>query len=65
MMEPWAALLEEVRDRRGLRGGLDQLDALGLRTADEAGKNHFESFMGEHIRIPDAQLYSLISKYFK
>ena len=40
-------------------------DTFGLRTASQQHKNHFESFMGEHIRIPDAQLYSLISKYFK
>ena len=40
-------------------------DTFGLRTASQQNKNHFESFMGEHIRIPDAQLYSLISKYFK
>ena len=40
-------------------------DSFGLRTADEQGKNHFESFNGEHIRMTDAELYSWISKYFK
>ena len=40
-------------------------DTFGLRTADQQGKNHFESFDGQHIRMTDAELYGWISKYFK
>ena len=39
-------------------------DSFGLKTADEAGKNHFESFVGEHIRMTDAQLMGWLEKYF-
>ncbi|KAH8053826.1 palmitoyl-(protein) hydrolase [Aureococcus anophagefferens] len=38
-------------------------DSFGLKTADEAGKNHFESFVGEHIRMTDAQLMGWLEKY--
>merc|ERR1711865_23324 len=40
-------------------------DSFGLRTADQQGKNHFESFNGQHIRMTDAELFSWISKYFR
>ena len=39
-------------------------DTFGLRTADEAGKNHFEAFDGNHIRFTDEELYAWLSKYF-
>ena len=39
-------------------------DLFGLRTADEAGKNFFESFDGQHIRMTDAELFSWLDKYF-
>merc|ERR1712046_454011 len=40
-------------------------DLFGLKTADAAGKNHFESFVGEHIRFTEEQLYGWLDKYFK
>merc|ERR1711935_132038 len=39
-------------------------DTFGLKTADEAGKNHFESFKGEHIRMTETELFSWFDKYF-
>ncbi len=39
-------------------------DLFGLRTADEAGKNFFESFDGQHIRMTEAELFSWLDKYF-
>ena len=39
-------------------------DTFGLRTADEAGKNFFESFRGQHIRFTETELYGWIDKYF-
>jgi len=39
-------------------------DTFGLRTADEAGKNHFESFDGQHIRFTETELMGWLSKYF-
>ena len=39
-------------------------DLFGLKTASEAGKNHFESFKGEHIRFTDAELMGWLEKYF-
>lgn len=39
-------------------------DLFGLRTADEAGKNFFESFMGEHIRMTEKELFSWLDKHF-
>ena len=40
------------------------LPILHLKTADEAGKNHFESFPGEHIRMTNAELAGWLKKYF-
>jgi len=40
-------------------------DTFGLKTADEAGKNHFESFVGEHIRMTEKELMAWLDKYFK
>lgn len=40
-------------------------DLFGLKTADDAKKNFFESFVGEHIRMTEKQLFSWIDKYFK
>lgn len=40
-------------------------DTFGLRSADEAGKNHFESFQGEHIQFTQQELYAWLDKYFK
>jgi len=39
-------------------------DLFGLRTADEAGKNHYESFVGNHIRFTQAELQAWLDKYF-
>jgi palmitoyl-protein thioesterase len=39
-------------------------DTFGLRTADEAGKNHFESFKGQHIRMTEEELFGWFDKYF-
>jgi len=39
-------------------------DTFGLKTADEAGKNFFEKFVGEHIRFTDKELYGWLDKYF-
>ena len=39
-------------------------DTFGLRTADEAGKNSFESFKGQHIRFTEAELNGWLDKYF-
>jgi len=39
-------------------------DSFGLRTADETGKNHFESFAGEHIRFTEKELEAWLLKYF-
>ena len=39
-------------------------DSFGLRTADEAGKNHFESFKGNHIRFTMPELQGWLDKYF-
>ena len=30
----------------------------------DAGKNYFESFKGEHIRFTEAELYGWLDKYF-
>jgi len=40
-------------------------DAFGLRTADEAGKNFFEEYDGNHIRFTEAELDGWLDKYFK
>jgi len=40
-------------------------DLFGLATADKAGKNHFESFKGEHIRMTEEELFGWLDKYFK
>lgn len=39
-------------------------DLFGLKTADDAGKNHFESFKGEHIRFTEEELFGWLKKYF-
>ena len=39
-------------------------DAFGLKTADDAGKNFFESFAGQHIRFTEPELYGWLDKYF-
>eukprot|EP01063_Lacrimia_lanifica_P002443 TRINITY_DN1128_c0_g1_i1.p1 TRINITY_DN1128_c0_g1~~TRINITY_DN1128_c0_g1_i1.p1 ORF type:complete len:361 (+),score=155.16 TRINITY_DN1128_c0_g1_i1:54-1136(+) len=39
-------------------------DTFGLRTADEAGKVFFESFVGEHIRMTQTELMGWLEKYF-
>jgi len=41
-----------------------QEDLFGLKTADEAGKNFFESFKGEHIRMTEKELFAWLDKYF-
>eukprot|EP00316_Scyphosphaera_apsteinii_P024616 CAMPEP_0119315410 /NCGR_PEP_ID=MMETSP1333-20130426/35745_1 /TAXON_ID=418940 /ORGANISM="Scyphosphaera apsteinii, Strain RCC1455" /LENGTH=331 /DNA_ID=CAMNT_0007320761 /DNA_START=108 /DNA_END=1103 /DNA_ORIENTATION=- len=39
-------------------------DTFGLRTADEAGKNAFETFHGEHIQFTEKDLKGWLLKYF-
>jgi len=39
-------------------------DAFGLKTADDAGKNHFEEFAGEHIRFTMTELNGWLDQYF-
>jgi len=39
-------------------------DTFGLKTADQAGKNHFESFKGQHIRFTETELFGWLDKYF-
>ena len=39
-------------------------DSFGLRTADAAGKNHFESFKGNHIQFTTDELYGWLDTYF-
>lgn len=39
-------------------------DTFGLKAAEEAGKNHYESFPGEHIRFTDAELQAWLKNYF-
>jgi len=41
-----------------------QNDTFGLKAADGAGKNFFESFKGEHIRFTEADLMHWLAKYF-
>jgi len=48
-----------MKDTRWYKG-----DLFGLKTADEAGKNHFESFKGEHIRFTETELFGWFDKYF-
>jgi len=52
--------VNEMKDTRWY-----QEDLFGLKTADAAGKNHFESFVGEHIRMTEKELFSWFDKYFK
>jgi len=40
-------------------------DLFGLKTADDAGKNFFESFAGEHIQFTETELFGWLDKYFK
>jgi hypothetical protein len=39
-------------------------DTFGLKTADDAGKNFFESFAGQHIRFTEPELFGWLDKYF-
>jgi len=39
-------------------------DTFGLKTADDAGKNFFESFKGQHIRFTEEELFGWLDKYF-
>lgn len=39
-------------------------DLFGLRTADEAGKNNFESFDGNHLDFSETELVSWLQEYF-
>lgn len=39
-------------------------DLFGLKTADENGKNHFESFVGNHLQFPMEDFDNWIKKYF-
>ena len=39
-------------------------DTFGLRTADAAGKNAFETFDGDHIRFTEAELEKWLDAYF-
>ena len=41
-----------------------QQDTFGLRTADAAGKNAFETFDGDHIRFTEAELEKWLDAYF-
>jgi palmitoyl-protein thioesterase len=40
-------------------------DLFGLKTADEAGKIHFEETPGDHLQFTDAELYGWIETYWK
>jgi palmitoyl-protein thioesterase len=39
-------------------------DLFGLRTADAAGKNHFESFPGDHLQFTEEDLRRWVTTYF-
>ena len=39
-------------------------DTFGLRNASEAGKNLFDSFVGNHIRFTSVDLQGWLDKYF-
>lgn len=41
-----------------------QRDLFGLRTADQAGKNHWESFAGDHLQFTIADLKRWVTTYF-
>ena len=43
---------------------LYQQDLFGLKTADEAGRIHFEQTEGNHLQFTEAQLYGWLDKYF-
>lgn len=38
-------------------------DLFGLRTADRAGKNHFESFAGDHLQFSRDDLHRWVTTY--
>jgi palmitoyl-protein thioesterase len=40
-------------------------DLFGLKTADEAGKIHFENTTGDHLQFTDTELYGWIETYWK
>ena len=42
-----------------------QKDLFGLKTAEEAGKNAFESFPGDHLAFDDDQFTSWVNKYLR
>merc|ERR1739848_720669 len=39
-------------------------DLFGLKTADEAGKIHFEETSGDHLQFTREELYGWVDKYF-
>ena len=39
-------------------------DLFGLKTADEAGKIHFETTPGNHLQFTEKDLFGWIDKYF-
>jgi palmitoyl-protein thioesterase len=41
-----------------------QKDLFGLKTAEEAGKNHFESFVGDHLAFTEDDFERWIETYF-
>ena len=38
-------------------------DLFGLKTADQAGRIHFESTPGNHLQFTEAELYGWVDKY--
>ena len=42
-----------------------QKDLFGLKTAEEAGKNAFESFPGDHLRFSDEDFKRWVITYLK
>ena len=42
-----------------------QKDLFGLKTAQEAGKNAFESFDGDHLEFSNENFKGWIKKYLK
>jgi palmitoyl-protein thioesterase len=42
-----------------------QKDLFGLKTAQEAGKNHFESFQGDHLQFTMEDFDRWVTTYFK
>mmetsp|Transcript_13607 Transcript_13607/g.30192 ORF Transcript_13607/g.30192 Transcript_13607/m.30192 type:complete len:346 (-) Transcript_13607:71-1108(-) len=40
-------------------------DLFGLKTADEAGRIHFETTPGDHLQFTDKELYGWVAQYFQ